>query len=66
MIYLTVRLICGAPVPPPTKDCHYPHSFRSSFGYFPKNINKNALDIINLLLTDESITIDIVPQLNFS
>jgi len=39
-----------------SKNCHFPPSFRSSFGYFPKKFKKNQLDIIKVLFKDESIT----------
>jgi len=47
----------------PPQNCQFVPSFIIFKKYFPKKFKKNALDIIRVLFTDESITFDIVPQL---
>jgi len=47
----------------PPQNCHFPPSFRLSFGYFSKKFQKNAMDIIRVLFNDAWITIDMVPRL---
>jgi len=47
----------------PPKNCHFAPFFIFFKKYFSKNFRKNALDVMGVLSTDESITIDIVHQL---
>jgi len=51
---------------PPPKNCHFEPSYIFFKKHFSKKFTKNALDIIRVLFKDESITINIVPQINFS
>jgi len=49
----------------PTPNMSFCTFFRIFQKYFSKKFKKNALDIIRVLFKDKSITIDIIPQLNF-
>jgi len=62
IIRLTFWFPGGALVSSP-KICHFSPSFRSSFRYFVKKIQKNAVDVIRQLFRDKSIKIEIVLQL---